>query len=60
MHKTLRDFEIQTDHLITARRPDQEIVNQKKKKKKKDNQQNSGLCSSGRQHGKTERKQKEK
>ena len=25
-----KDFEIQTDHLISARRPDQEIVNKKR------------------------------
>ena len=30
MHKILRDFEMQTDHLISARRPDQVIVYQKK------------------------------
>ena len=34
-HKISRDFEVQTDHLISARRPDIEIVNKKKKKKKK-------------------------
>ena len=31
-HKLLWDFEIQTDHRILARRPDQEIVKKKKKK----------------------------
>ena len=31
-HKLLWDFEIQTDHLISARRPDQVIVNKKKKR----------------------------
>ena len=35
MHKILRDFKIETDHLILARRPDLIIVNKKKKKKKK-------------------------
>ena len=30
MHKLLRDFEIQTDHLISARRPDQVIIKKKK------------------------------
>ena len=35
MHKILWDFEIQTDHLISARRPILVIVNKKKKKKKK-------------------------
>ena len=34
-HKVLWDFEIETNHLIAARRPDLEIVNNKKKKKKK-------------------------
>ena len=29
-HKILWDFEIQTDHLIPARRPDQEIIYKKK------------------------------
>ena len=29
-HKILWDFEIQTDHLISARRPDLEIVNKKR------------------------------
>ena len=34
-HKLLWDFDIQTDHLIPARRPDLIIINEKKKKKKK-------------------------
>ena len=34
-HRLLWDFEIQTDHLIWAKRPDLEIANKKKKKKKK-------------------------
>ena len=33
-HKILWDFNIQTDHLIPARRPDLIIINKKKKKKK--------------------------
>ena len=33
-HKLLWDFHIQTDHLISARRPDLIIINKKKKKKK--------------------------
>ena len=33
-HKLLRDFEIQTDNLISARRPDLIILNEKKKKMK--------------------------
>ena len=35
-HKLLWDFNIQTDHLIPARRPDLIIINDKKKKKKKE------------------------
>ena len=34
-HKLLWDFDIQTDHLISARRPDLIIINKKKKKKRK-------------------------
>ena len=34
-HKLLWDFDIQTDHLLSARRPDLIIINKKKKKKKK-------------------------
>ena len=30
-HKLLRDFDIQTDHLISARRPDLIIINKKKR-----------------------------
>ena len=33
MHKLLWDFNIQTDHLIPARRPDPIKINKKKKKK---------------------------
>ena len=42
--KLLWDFDIQTDHLISARRPDLIIIN---KKKKKENLQNYGLCCPG-------------
>ena len=35
MHKLLWDFEIQTDHLISARRPDLIRVKKNKKKQKK-------------------------
>ena len=35
-HKLLSDFEIQTDHLISVRRPDLIIINSNKKKKKKE------------------------
>ena len=31
-HKLLWDFNIQTDHLISARRPDFTVINEKKKK----------------------------
>ena len=34
-HKLLWDFDIQTDHLISARRPALIIINKKKKKRKK-------------------------
>ena len=47
-HKILWDFEMQTDHLISARRPYLVIVNEK------ENLRNSGLCRSGWSHGKTE------
>ena len=35
MLKILRNFEIQTDHLISARQQDEVVVNNNKKKKKK-------------------------
>ena len=54
MHKLLWDFEIQMDHLISARRPDVVIIN-----KKKENLQNFGLCCLGWSQSKIERKQKE-
>ncbi len=34
-HELLWNFDIQTDHLISARRPDLIIINNNKKKKKK-------------------------
>ena len=34
LHKLLWDFNIQTDHLIPARKPDLIIINKKKKKKR--------------------------
>ena len=40
-HKILWDFNIQTDHLIPARRPDLIIINKKK------DLQNSRLCCPG-------------
>ena len=39
-HKLLWDFDLQTDHLISARRPDLIIIN----KKKKENLQNCRLA----------------
>ena len=58
-HKLLWDFGIQTDHLISARRPDLMIINKKKKKKRKkkkkeENLQNCGLCCPGWPQNKTE------
>ena len=53
MHKVLWGLEIQTDHLISAIRPDPVMVN------KKENLPNSRLCHSSLLLGKTERKQKE-
>ena len=41
-HKILWDFEIQIDHLISARQPDVVIVNKKKK-----TLPNNGLCRPG-------------
>ena len=41
-HKLLWDFDIQMDHLISARRSDLIIIN-----KKKENLQNCGLCCPG-------------
>ena len=35
IYKLLRDFEIETDHLISARRPDLVIVNKKKRESAK-------------------------
>ena len=48
-HKLPWDFDIQTDHLISTRRPDLIIINKKKKKKKKKGQnfQNCRLCCPG-------------
>ena len=52
-HKLLWDFNIQTDRLTSARRPDLIIINKKQKKKKKkkkkknENLQNYRLCCPG-------------
>ena len=51
-HKLLWDFDIQTDHLISARKLDLIIIN---KTKKRENLQNCGLCCSGLLQNKTER-----
>ena len=56
-HKLLWDIDIQTDHLISARRPDLIIINQKKKK---ENLQNFRFCCPGRPQNKTERMWKER
>ena len=64
VHQLLSDFEIQTDHLISARRPNLVKVNnktkKKKKKKKEENLPNCGLCCASRTQNKTERKGKER
>ena len=54
IHKLQWDFDIQTDHQISARRPDLIIIN-----KKKENLQNCGLCYPGWPQNKTEKKWKE-
>ena len=51
-HKLLWDFDIQTDHLISTRRPDLIIIN---KKKKKENLQNCRLFCPGGPQNKTKR-----
>ena len=50
------DFNIQTDHLIPARRPDLIKINKKKNKKKNENQQNCRLCCLGGPQNKSEGK----
>ena len=57
-HKLLWDFDVPTDPLISARRPDLIIIN--KKKKKKENLQNCPLCCPGRPQNKTKRMWKER
>ena len=56
-HKLLWDFNIQTDHLIPARRPDLIIIN---KKKRKENMYNCRHCCPGGPQNKSERKWKER
>ena len=53
-HKFLLDFEIQKDHLISARRPDLVRLNKKK------NQMNSGLCCPGRPQSKKKLEKRDK
>ena len=66
-YKVLWDFEIQTDHQILTRRPDQVKINKKEKKKRKkkgkknkENLPNRGLCCTGRRQNSIKRKRKEK
>ena len=54
------NFEIQTDHLIPARKPDFVIVNKKEKKKKEGKLQNSGLRRPGKILSENQRKRKER
>ena len=49
-HKLLWDFNVQTDHLIPARRPDLKIIN------KKENLLNCRLCCPGGPQNKSEGK----
>ena len=53
--KILWDFDIQTDHLISTRQPDQVIVTKKKKKQTKKNQKKKQ-----KQNKKKKQKQKQK
>ena len=53
------DFDIHTDHLISARRPDLILINDNNKTKKKENLQSHGLCFPGWPQNKTERMCKE-
>ena len=50
-YKLLWDFDIHTDHLLSARRPDLIII----KKKEEENLQNCRLCCPGWPQNKTER-----
>ena len=61
-HTFLVDFKIQTDHLISARRPDRVIVNnnKKKKKEKKENLPNSGPQSKIKRSKKKKKRKKRK
>ena len=56
-HKLLWDFDIQTNHLIPARRPDLIIINNKKKE---ENLQNRQICCPDRPQNKTQRMWKER
>ena len=56
--KILYDFEIQTDHLISARRQDLVIINKSKKKKKKKNLSYCGFCHPSRPQSEKSKKTK--
>ena len=58
-HKLLWDFDIQTDHLISVRRPDLIIINKKEKKKRKENLQNCEHCCPSGPQSEIKRKWKE-
>ena len=56
-HKLLWDFNLQTDHLIPARRQQQKNnKNQQNNNNKKENLQNCRLCCTGRPQNKSEGK----
>ena len=56
-HIIHRDFEIQTDHLISVKRPGLVLPTKKKNKQKNKNENlNCGLCCPGRPQSKIERK----
>ena len=54
MHKILRDFKIETDYLILARRPDLELINKKKR-----NYHLVDFCHSSKPQSENKRKQKD-
>ena len=53
-HKLLWDFDKETDRLISARRPDLMVINNRKT----ENSQNCGLCCTGWPQNKTENSEK--
>ena len=58
-HKLRWDYDVQTDHLISARRPDLIIINNNNNNNKKENLQNYGLSCLSWPQNKTKRKKKE-